>query len=290
MSPAIEEPPRCLTTDTLQPQTPNNIAVLFERTPSAVMALIDTVAADGSPKRNNELYLGPAMNFYTTVCVYPNALSNAIYIHRSILCHFSPYFRSQLQQPWAPPAAKNLQTKSGVEVCVKLPSVMTSIKLPKDLATTEEVFSIFVRWMYTSTFSDTFGSSPDAGLLIQLWVFAHRIEVPECQNTCIEEVEKHRQHTNAIQTEWIPWVYCNTKDGCAIRKLLVDQCTFLNKDWFRIHEEQFPQKFLLDYAYRMRELQMQSQDCPLLTGEGRKKAYHNLSVHDKRPARQLLGT
>ena len=134
---------------------------------------------------------------------------------------------------------------------------------------TRTVFAAFTSWLYHGYTGlglfHPLDSHPsfDAVTLIQLWVFADRIGVPECQNHCIEGIEWWRMTTNIIQTSMLAWIYENTeeydKDDCGLRSLLIDQCAWkLDGHWLLSdmagvkNEEQFPRQALVDLVSRMR--------------------------------------
>jgi hypothetical protein len=101
----------------------------------------------------------------------------------------------------------------------------------------------------------------DAETLIQLWVFAGKIGIPELQNDCIENIEFQRTKTNVIQTSALGWVYNHTedcKDECKLKKLLIDQCAWkLDSNWIAcdgMDEESFPRQALVDMVAKMRLL------------------------------------
>jgi len=101
----------------------------------------------------------------------------------------------------------------------------------------------------------------DCQTLIELWVFAGRAGVPQCQNACIEGIEMWRLQTGIIQTLNLAWIYENTKDyedeKCGLKKLLIDQCTWsldLTSITNETTDDEMPRVALVDMLTRMRTL------------------------------------
>jgi hypothetical protein len=239
-------------------------------------------------------------------------------MHRDLLCFYSPYFRRLLtnsktvkaqirnknhRREWRWEDRESVdvimsesgeaEEKMDVDVVVKLPD--DGVKEAK--LDTEElgdvgraVFAAFVNWLYHGYCG--FGlflpvdEHPHFGpvTLIQLWVFAGRIGVPECQNHCIEGIEWWRMTTNIIQTSMLGWVYENTMEydeqDCPLRLLLIDQCAWkLDGNWLlgemegKSNEEQFPRRALVDLVSRMRVVLNENIVGPFFNSEMRKEAY-----------------
>ena len=183
------------------------------------------------------------------------------------------------------------EERADVDV-IKYSEVVREVKLDtEDLGdVSRTVFAAFVNWLYHGYAG--FGlylslhdhPTIDAATLIQLWVFAGRIGVPECQNHCIEGIEWWRMTTNIIQTSMLSWIYENTleyeEQECELRLLLIDQCAWkLDGNWLlgtidgKSNEEQFPRRALLDLVSRMRVVLNEHVVAPFFNSEMRKKAY-----------------
>jgi hypothetical protein len=82
--------------------------------------------------------------------------------------------------------------------------------------------------------------------LIQLWILAGRLLVPELQNLVIDKIDDIREVTQAIPTDCLDYVYKNTSAGSPLRRWFVHQCaTQLEPEWFTEHPEHFPQEMLI---------------------------------------------
>lgn len=206
--------------------------------------------------------------------------------------------------------------KTEIEVVIKLPDAVGGASLGTDEKTdvrevkldTEElgevrrtVFAAFVNWLYHGYLG--FGLHHpldkldheffDDATLIQLWVFAGRIGVPECQNDCIEGIEWWRTMTNIIQTSMLNWVYENTEEyfqegECGLRALLIDQCAWkLDGNWLlaeldgKKNEEQFPRQALVDLVSRMRVVLNERVLPPFAYSQLRRGTYW-IQVEEKR--------
>jgi hypothetical protein len=198
------------------------------------------------------------------------------------------------------PDTKENEGADDLDPEMKFSNVVRELKL--DTAelgyVTRAAFAGFVSWLYHGY--PGFGlfhpleNHPvfDAVTLIQLWVFAGRIGVPECQNHCIEGIEWWRMTSNIIQTSMLGWVYENTQEydegECGLRALLIDQCAWkLDGKWLlgelegTKNEEQFPRQALVDLVSRMRVVLNEHVPPPFLNSELRKEAYW-MEVEQKR--------
>ena len=133
---------------------------------------------------------------------------------------------------------------------------------------TRQVFAAFLDWLYNGFEGFGLGDDQPVGTrtvdcqtLIELWVFAGRAGVPQCQNACIEGIEMWRLQTGIIQTLNLAWIYENTKDyedeKCGLKKLLIDQCTWsldLTSITNETTDDEMPRVALVDMLTRMRKL------------------------------------
>jgi hypothetical protein len=194
----------------------------------------------------------------------------------------------------------NTKENKGVDPEMKFSDIVRELKLDtEDLGdVTRTVFAAFVNWLYHDY--QGFGlyhplddhPSFDAVTLIQLWVFAGRIGVPECQNHCIEGIEWWRMTSNIIQTSMLFWVWENTEEydeeECGLRSLLIDQCAWkLDGKWLRSNvdgiknEKQFPRQAFVELVSRMRVMLNERIRPPFVHSELRKEAYW-IQVEEKR--------
>lgn len=149
----------------------------------------------------------------------------AFIIHENVICHHSAFFRAAFTGRFR--EAQNLSL------------TFTD--------TSEEVFGIFVQWLYTQTIQDSKAQLPSRELLFELWILADKILVPALQNQTIEALNELRITTSIIEISDIRHVYQNTASGSPLRRLLVDQCAYhLKPDELLDYSEIFPREFLLD--------------------------------------------
>ena len=237
-----------------------------------------------------ELTLAPSTCPRSTVniIVESGGESQLFTLHTDLIRYYSPYFSNifsrneaisskarirskMLRREWRWENKSDIETMEGngfgdeegkieVEVRIKLPAAMRQIRLnTREVGpVSHPVFAAFVDWLYKG-FPGCM--MYDAETLIQLWVFAGKIGIPELQNDCIENIEFQRTKTNVIQTSALGWVYNNTenyKEGCKLKKLLIDQCAWkLDGNWIAcdgMDEESFPRQALVDMVAKMRLL------------------------------------
>lgn len=86
-------------------------------------------------------------------------------------------------------------------------------------------------------------------VLIQLWVLADKLLVPELQNLVLDKIDEIREVTQVIPTECLNYAYQNTSSDSPLRRWFVHQCvTQLEPEWFTEHPEHFPHEMLIELA------------------------------------------
>jgi hypothetical protein len=62
----------------------------------------------------------------------------------------------------------------------------------------EEVFALFVQWLYTQQIANAEDDFPAPELLIKLWLLAETLRVSELQNQVIDTIERRRAATGMV--------------------------------------------------------------------------------------------
>jgi hypothetical protein len=146
-------------------------------------------------------------------------------IHKNFACHYSPVLKKAFTGGLAESRTQTM--------------VLEDIE--------EQVFALFVNWIYTQEVVHEDGQSPGAKLLIKLWVLAQKLLVPELQNQMIEAIEKRRKADNIIHTGMLEYVYKQTIIGSPLRRLLVDQYAYGTKGGHLLSKSgQFSKECLID--------------------------------------------
>jgi hypothetical protein len=85
--------------------------------------------------------------------------------------------------------------------------------------------------------------------LVQLWILADKLIIPELQNLVIKKIDEICEVTEIIPTAVLDSVYEKTSVESPLRRWFFYQCsTQLESDWFTEHPEHFPQEMLIDMA------------------------------------------
>jgi hypothetical protein len=85
--------------------------------------------------------------------------------------------------------------------------------------------------------------------LVQLWILADKLIIPELQNLVINKIDKICEVTGNIPTAVLDSVYAKTSVESPLRRWFFYQCsTQLESDWFTKHPEHFPQEMLIELA------------------------------------------
>jgi hypothetical protein len=132
-------------------------------------------------------------------------------LHKSFVCHNSPYFEAAFNS-----ALVEGQTQT----------------LVYD-KTTPEAFGLFAKWIYSKTIKDDDGKSPPPTEMVQLWVLADKILVPGLQNAAIRGLH---ERGCIISLHEFGYVYDNTTVRSPLRRLLVDQLLVRTLDYKRLDE------------------------------------------------------
>ncbi|KAL8753187.1 MAG: hypothetical protein Q9199_005233 [Rusavskia elegans] len=149
--------------------------------------------------------------------------------HRELLCYYSPFFRSMMNGSWE-------EAKSNI------------INLPAD---EPQVYEIFQNWLYGAGLDLELGQTKDMSLLLSLWIFGDKVQVPWFQNAAIEAlriaiIEPPREfRLKDIQT-----AFENSGEGSPIRKLIVDGYVWegsLKGLMDKFQDEGYPKAFITQF-------------------------------------------
>lgn len=124
-------------------------------------------------------------------------------IHRNLVCHYSPYF----ERIFTREEGRDLFVNDG------MPSVIYQ-------DTTHEAFGVFMQYAYRTSIKDNRGNYPPIAILLQFWILAAKIFVPELQNVTLQGIFEHK---GEVSCEWVLYAYNNTTPGSLLRKLIIDQ-------------------------------------------------------------------
>ena len=100
------------------------------------------------------------------------------------------------------------------------------------------VVRLLIKWFYSQTVETAQRGNRDLKsnedlMLVELWVLADKLLIPQLQNQVIIEIEALRIRFRTTCTKSLRYVYENTPVGCPLRKLLVQQCAFnVDPEWY----------------------------------------------------------
>jgi hypothetical protein len=82
--------------------------------------------------------------------------------------------------------------------------------------------------------------------LVELWVLADNLIIPELQNQVIRLIEGVRNKHKRTCTKELAFAWENTAEGSPLRGLLLQQCAFnVHPEWFVTKPDHFPKELLL---------------------------------------------
>jgi hypothetical protein len=125
-------------------------------------------------------------------------------LHNDLLCFYSDFFR----------AAFNGSFKEATERKIELPDVET------------DVFEAFQVWLYTRVLPEADTESkyihPGWSLLIKLWIFGDKYQIPLLQNVAIDAMLDKVEKDKEVPTGMINYAYENTFLNSPLRKAVTD--------------------------------------------------------------------
>ncbi|KAL8711306.1 MAG: hypothetical protein Q9220_004203 [cf. Caloplaca sp. 1 TL-2023] len=136
-----------------------------------------------------------------TVRVGPEDAPDNFVTHAQLLTHHSPVFRTMMNGNWA-------EAKTGV------------INLTDDKP---KVYEIFQNWLYERSLCISQSQAGDTRLLLCLWVFGDKYQVPAFQNATIDILRFLKTNsTRLFNYGDIVYVFENTQEGSPLRQLILD--------------------------------------------------------------------
>ncbi|KAL8694755.1 MAG: hypothetical protein Q9218_000681 [Villophora microphyllina] len=150
--------------------------------------------------------------------------------HAELLCHWSPFFKAAI-------TGKFEEAETGV------------IKLPND---EPRVFDIFQDWLYNNSNKAVLNLGPfdagDVSLLLALWVFGDKYQVPGFQNAAMEALRTRTINEPRIfRLKDIQFAFGNTLDESPLRKFIVDLYVWegaIGESIGKFLEEAYPNAFI----------------------------------------------
>ncbi|KAL8913277.1 MAG: hypothetical protein Q9172_007316 [Xanthocarpia lactea] len=111
-----------------------------------------------------------------------------------------------------------------------------------------QIFEIFQNWLYGVNLELDSDQIKDISLLLNLWIFGDKIQVPEFQNAAIEGLRyATTEPPRHFRLKDIETAFENTGEGSPIRKLIVDLYVWegpVRGQMKRFLEEGYPRAFI----------------------------------------------
>jgi hypothetical protein len=125
------------------------------------------------------------------------------HVDQSLLTFYSGYFRAALSGRWT--AAED-----------------DAIRLDTE---TPRTFERFVSWLYTRSITDDDDEKANCQLIIDLWLFADRREIPLLMNEMLDALKDRIVTEKTIPTTLLGTTYECTMPGSALRRMIVHAIT-----------------------------------------------------------------
>ncbi|KAL8700404.1 MAG: hypothetical protein Q9224_000986 [Gallowayella concinna] len=164
------------------------------------------------------------------VKVGPEGAQEEFQPHAELLSYYSPFFKSMMSGNW-------VEAQTGI------------INLSAD---DPEVFEVFQNWLYGHDLGLVGDQVEDTSLILSLWVFGDKIQVPDFQNAAIEALRSAvvppLPHTRTFRLQDIQTAFEHTGEGSPLRKFIVDLYVWdgpLTGLMVKLLEEDYPKAFII---------------------------------------------
>ncbi|KAL8803142.1 MAG: hypothetical protein Q9200_006340 [Gallowayella weberi] len=115
-----------------------------------------------------------------------------------------------------------------------------------------EVFEVFQYWLYAHDLGLDSDQMEDTSLILSLWVFGDKVQVPDFQNAALDALRSAvvplLKHTRLFRLQDIQTIFEHTGEGSPLRKFIVDLYVWdgpLNGLMAKLLEENYPQAFII---------------------------------------------
>lgn len=134
-----------------------------------------------------------------TVIIGTDDDKRAFHVDHGLLTFYSGYFKAALSGRWT--AAED-----------------DAIRLETE---TPRTFERFVSWLYTRSITDDDDEKANCQLIIDLWLFADRREIPLLMNEMLDALKDRIVTEKTIPTTLLGTIYDHTAPGSALRRMIV---------------------------------------------------------------------
>ncbi|TVY73304.1 hypothetical protein LSUE1_G005518 [Lachnellula suecica] len=162
-------------------------------------------------------------------------------IHKEFACHYSPVLK----------AAFNSEFLEGQTKVYTLDEPI------------EDTGRLFTHWIYTQQLSiigfEHWNSKNTDMALVQLWVLADKLLIPQLQNQAIRELHRAQMGPLDVGDPRIPfstinYLYENTPRGSPLRKYIINMCAlYVDEQYYLTNSSEFPKEMLLELVVAFAE-------------------------------------
>lgn len=139
----------------------------------------------------------------TTIIIGSDDDKRIFHVDHGLVTFYSGYFRAALSGRWT--AAED-----------------DAIRLDTE---TPRTFERFVSWLYTRSITDDDDEKANCQLIIDLWLFADRREIPLLMNEMLDALKDRIVTEKTIPTTLLGTTYERTMPGSALRRMIVHAIT-----------------------------------------------------------------
>lgn len=138
-----------------------------------------------------------------TIIICTDDDKRTFHVDHGLLTFYSGYFRAALSGRWT--AAED-----------------DAIRLDTE---TPRTFERFVSWLYTRSITDDDDEKANCQLIIDLWLFADRRDIPLLMNEMLDALKDRIVTEKTIPTTLLGTTYERTMPGSALRRMIVHAIT-----------------------------------------------------------------
>jgi hypothetical protein len=148
-------------------------------------------------------YSSSAYGSQATIIIGTDDDKRIFYVDHGLLTFYSGYFKAALSGRWT----------SAEDDAIKLDT-----EAPR-------TFERFVSWLYTRSITDDDDEKANCQLIIDLWLFADRREIPLLMNEMLDALKDRIVTEKTIPTTLLGTTYERTMPGSALRRMIVHAIT-----------------------------------------------------------------
>lgn len=164
-------------------------------------------------------------------------------VHKDFACHYSPVFKAAFNSDFVESQTQEYRVDEDGEEGIR-PLVHWVYTQKLDLLQFQETFNDF----------DGDAATKEDMCLVNLWVLADKLLIPQLQNMTLGALVKICGKAQGLATHCLEYVCANTSKDSGLRRWFVHRCAFrIESNSFLEHPEEYPHQLLLEIVATLSE-------------------------------------